>query len=201
VRDAFDEVYGGVPAIALPDSRRVIVTQSSSAGHKRLQLDAYDVAKQRKLATRTYNLRGWPLQLWPLGESALLTLCDTDAQTCRAAVLKKNLDVEDLHLSVDPKLMGGRGEPSEPLWRSGSEWALVDATGASVLFVDAKGRVLRRVELPLHGQSEQRAAHAGRRNATELIVLPEAPNAGVVNLVDVATGAVRSLEPNACEAP
>lgn len=200
-RDAFDEVFGVLPAVALPDAHRVIVAQGDGHELKRLRLDAFDVIKKRKLASRQHAVHGYPAELWPLGESALVALCDTENQTCNAAVVNKSLALTPLGVALDPKLTGGQGEPSQVLWKSGGEWALIEASGSQVLFLDPSGSVKRRVKLALSGDASLGVAHAGRRNAAELIVMPGAPSAGVVHLVDVATGGVKTLEPGACAAP
>lgn len=205
-RDAWDEVYGLLPAFTVPGTRRVLVAdvvEGVGSGDRpppaTLFVDVYDLAKRARVRRVKATSGEYGVDWWPLGASALLASCEREGASCHAfSVDPETLRVAPLGVELDPVTRGGAGEPAAPVSRADDGSSLVvDARGAALLVFDDQGRRKQRIALTRPGDLSAGPSRAVTLSGGRVAVIQSAPNAGTVELVSLQ-GGITVYVPSAC---
>jgi hypothetical protein len=205
VRGARDEVFGEQPAMALGGDRVLVanngppIVSADQSLRFAPALEVWDLKLRRRVKRAPVPSQGAAAALLARGDRALLLLCQEER--CEAAVVDPAaLRTTPLPVRLD---RGGPGERIDldlvqPVPSGG--WALFDASGALVLWVDGSGKVARQHKLEIGDAFEGRAPLIGRVDETTAAVLPPAPLAGTVHLVGLEDGSVTTVVAPMCDA-
>ncbi len=207
-RDAWDEVYGALPAVSVRGSSRVLLarleeTYPRPSGPAKLTVfvDAVDVKRGAKVASAVVAKNVSPIHLLWLGKKALLEACDFEGGPCAGFVIDPvSLAAKKLPIELDRPEHLGAGHLSALVLRAGPEsWILVDAQGRAALWVDQAGNVVRRLELDASTDPSQGTPRAGFGRGRALWVLQAGPSAGRVSLIDLEAGSAVHFDAPACK--
>jgi hypothetical protein len=210
VKDAFDEVYGMLPAWAVPGTSRVIVANVKQGAYPKvgpspatLWLDVYDLIQKRKVSSARAPKDIYALRFIPIGERALLVTCSRDEQGCGMAVVDPTkLSVRPLPIELHPDLPRGSADTMIPLLPvEGGGWAVVDVRGTSVVVLSATGEIVRTIALPSASALSAGPARAGPWSGGRIVIFESGPSAGAVHVVDPRDGSIKTHVPPACADP
>jgi hypothetical protein len=210
VKDAWDEVFGVLPAWAVPNTSRVIVAHTKEGPFPKdgpppaaLWLDVYDLKQQRKVSSAFVQRNVFALDFLPIGERALLVTCARDEGACGMFVVDpKKLSAKALPLELHPGLPRNSAAATIDLLPvEGGGWAVLDVRGTALVVLSAAGEIARTIALP--GESELSAgpARAGLFSRGRIVVIKSGPAAGTVHIVDPRDGSVKTHAPPNCPAP
>lgn len=210
VKDPFDEVYGVIPAWAVPGTSRVIVADTKEGPWPKdgmppgtLWLDVYDLKQGRKVAGSPIQKDFYGLRFYPIGERALLVACSRLDKTCGLFVVDPTrLSAKRLPIELHPALTTGAAAASlDILPVEGGGWAVLDARGQSLVVLSAAGDIARTIKLPNPSDIDVGTARAGTWSRGRIVVLESGPSAGTVHVIDPRDGSLKTHTPPACPAP
>jgi len=200
-KDAWDEVYGGVPAYTVPGTRRVLVADvTEDRKPATLWIHAYDLGKRARVAQSRVVREEYGLSLSALGARVLLVTSEREGSSSHAYVVDpSSLAVTPLGVELDPALRGGMFAPAPAsLVLDDGRGLVADARGRALLVFDGAGKQIRRVTLSHPGDlgfGPSRVAPLGRGRVA---VIQSAPNAGIVEWVSLDDGTVLASIPVDC---
>lgn len=195
VQDAYDEVWGSLPAVRLTDAR-VLVAHPKRKNPGELWLEVWNVDGKRTTSRKRVEPDGYAPLLVRLGPShALMVHCAPYMAADRCA--PRVIDTTALTMrDVDIQLAVSQSGVDEPLvQRSQSQWVVFDARGTAAVWLNEKGEVARRLDFDMRGPERP---VIGRIENDRVVLLEHAPHAGTGFVVDLKSGVVTRLTAPSC---
>lgn len=212
MRGARDEVYGALPAVAVPHSSRVLVARTKESFTKSrtrlaLYVDAVDLKRRARVASAFVARGESAVAMYWLGAKALLEVCaqhedEREDHACAAlAVNPRTLATKKLAFKLPRDEDESARAHAFLQWTRAGRLVVVNRAGTTATWVGPDGRVTRKVQLAPDASASATPTRVGRRNQRELLVLRGAPAAGNVVLVNLENGNFTRFDAPACPRP